>query len=64
MADFQIFRISFLGGVLEEHYEVKQEAEKNFSEKESRFSAGSQGWKNTTTNSYFTFRDSIIADAW
>ena len=43
MADFQIFRISFLGGVLEEHYEVKQKAEKNFSEKESRFSVGSQG---------------------
>ena len=38
MADFQIFKIS-----LEEHYKVKQKAEKNFSEKESRFSAGSQG---------------------
>ena len=33
MADFQIFKISFLGEVLEEHYEVKQKAEKNFSEK-------------------------------
>ena len=43
MADFQIFKISFLGEGLEEHYKVKQKAEKNFSEKESRFSAGSQG---------------------
>ena len=33
MADFQIFKISFLGEVLEEHYEVKKKARKNFSEK-------------------------------
>lgn len=33
MADFQIFKISFLGEVLEDHYEVKKKAQKNFSEK-------------------------------